>query len=427
MLQVTGRRAVDSPGPGEVTVSVTSAAGQDKASTAGAGIKEIARHLLDERLDELTAKAVARVRADEPAYGRSRVSQDDLTRYMRRTLALALIRILGDPVPAELETATSEVGRLRAEQGLALSALLHSYRIDLRILWEAVIGEARSRGLASDEAFLDQCLLLWEAVEANTAEVVDAYRHAREDRARHADVLRSRAFARLVRDGDSDPAAVRECARRLGLAPEAALLVIVSDVTTLSHENLVSTSARLKARGLGCHIGWVGDQVVGVVVLGHRRPEEVVAWVEPLGQHPCGAAVVENLMSVPRGARLANAVVRAVREPGVHLLASNWAAALVSANQELATALAHDVLGPLLELPDHEREAVFETLEAFTRGSGSVSEIASLTRRHRNTVRNRLQAVERATGLSLTRPKDIATLALAMECRRGPDAARMGT
>jgi hypothetical protein len=408
-------------------VSVTSVAGEDEASTAGAGIKEIARHLLDERLDELTAKAVARVRADEPAYGRSRVSQDDLSRYMRRTLALALIRILGDPVPEELETATSEVGRLRAEQGLALSALLHSYRIDLRILWEAVIGEARSRGHASDEAFLDQCLLLWEAVEANTAEVVDAYRHAREDRARHADVLRSRAFAKLVQDGDSDPAAVREAAHRLSLAPEAAYLVVVSDVTTVSSETLVSTSARLRARGLHSHLGWVGDQVVGVVVMGHRRPEDVVALVEPLGQHPCGAAVVENLTSVPRGARLANAVVRAVREPGVHLLASSWAAALVSANEELASALAQHVLGPLLRLPDHERAAVFETLEAFTSGSGSVAEVASLTRRHRNTVRNRLQAVERATGLSLTRPKDIATLTLAMEWRRGPHGAQTGS
>jgi DNA-binding PucR family transcriptional regulator len=408
-------------------VSVTSVAGEDEASTAGAGIKEIARHLLDERLDELTAKAVARVRADEPAYGRSRVSQDDLSRYMRRTLALALIRILGDPVPEELETATSEVGRLRAEQGLALSALLHSYRIDLRILWEAVIGEARSRGHASDEAFLDQCLLLWEAVEANTAEVVDAYRHAREDRARHADVLRSRAFAKLVQDGDSDPAAVREAAHRLSLAPEAAYLVVVSDVTTVSSETLVSTSERLRAHGLHSHLGWVGDQVVGVVALGHRRPEDVVALVEPLGQHPCGAAVVENLTSVPRGARLANAVVRAVREPGVHLLASSWAAALVSANEELASALAQHVLGPLLRLPDHERAAVFETLEAFTSGSGSVAEVASLTRRHRNTVRNRLQAVERATGLSLTRPKDIATLTLAMEWRRGPHGAQTGS
>jgi hypothetical protein len=405
-------------------VSVTSAAGEGKASSSVAGIREIARYLLDERLDELTAKAVARVRADEPAYGRSMVSQDDLSRYMRRTLALALIRILGDPVPEELGTATSEVGRLRAEQGLALSALLHSYRIDLRILWEAVIGEARARGQASDEEFLDQCLLLWEAVEANTAEVVDAYRHAREDRVRHADVLRSRAFAKLVQDGDSDPAAVRECAQRLELAPEAAYLVVVSDVTTLSHQTLVSTSARLKARGLRSYLDWVGAQVIGIVVLGHRRPEDIVTLVEPLGRHTCGAAVVDNLMSVPRGVRLANAVVRAVSEPGVHLLASNWAAALVSANQELAAALAHDVLGPLLRLPDHERAAVFETLEAFTSGSGSVSEVASLTRRHRNTVRNRLQVVERTTGLSLTRPKDIATLTLAMEWRRGPDGPR---
>jgi sugar diacid utilization regulator len=53
-------------------------------------------------------------------------------------------------------------------------------------------------------------------------------------------------------------------------------------------------------------------------------------------------------------------------------------------------------------------------------GSGSVAEIASTTLRHRNTVRNRLQTVERITGLSLSRPRDVAAVSLAMAWFRGP-------
>jgi DNA-binding PucR family transcriptional regulator len=67
---------------------------------------------------------------------------------------------------------------------------------------------------------------------------------------------------------------------------------------------------------------------------------------------------------------------------------------------------------------------VFETLEAYLDGTGSVAEVASLTLRHRNTVRNRLQTVERVTGLSLSKPRDVATIALAMEWRRGPEGMK---
>jgi DNA-binding PucR family transcriptional regulator len=78
------------------------------------------------------------------------------------------------------------------------------------------------------------------------------------------------------------------------------------------------------------------------------------------------------------------------------------------------------VLGPLMALPENDRAAVLETLEAFVEGSGSVAEVAAQTFRHRNTVRNRLQTVERVTGLSLSRPRDVAAITLAMAWRRGP-------
>jgi hypothetical protein len=60
----------------------------EESETSASPLQQIARHLLDERLDELTATAVARVQSDEPEYAGSMVSQDDLTRAMRRTLAL---------------------------------------------------------------------------------------------------------------------------------------------------------------------------------------------------------------------------------------------------------------------------------------------------------------------------------------------------
>lgn len=391
----------------------------DRHPSAEQRIKAIARHLLQHQLEDLTDRALRMLQADEPEYAQSRVSQSDLRRSMRRTLALALIRITGDPIPDEIVTAAAEVGRLRAEQGLPLPALLHSYRLDLRVLWEALIREGRRDGVANEQGFLESSILVWEAVEANTAEVVDAYRRAMEDQSRNLEVLRSRAFEKLVLTADTDTSVIRDAARRLLLPEESRVLVLVGDDVPVDHSVVVSSVARLKVRGLQSHFGWVGDEFMGVVLLAGRPPEDVVASLDRLAAWKVGAAVVDGLKHVPKGVRLARAVIRSRREPGVQLLHFDWPAVVVGADDELADALADQVLGPLLALPDNDRAAVFETLEAYLTGSGSVAEVASTTLRHRNTVRNRLQTVERTTGLSLSRPQDVAAVALAMAWHRG--------
>jgi hypothetical protein len=388
--------------------------------SAEARIKLIAQRLLDNQLDELTTRAVSLIQSDEPEYAQSRVSQADLRRSMRRTLALALARITGEPIPDDIVTAAAEVGRLRAEQGLPLSALLHSYRLDLRVLWEAIIREGRIDGVAHEEGFLESSILVWEAVEANTTEVVDAYRRAKEDQSRSLDVLRRRSFEKLVLTAETDASAVKEAARRLEFPDESRILVLVGDDVPVDHSVVVASVARLRARGLQSYFGWIGDEFVGIVLLAGRRPDDVVAVLETLATWMVGAAVVDGLRQVPRGVRLARAVIRSRNEPGVQLLHLDWPGVLVSANEELARALADQVLGPLLALPDNDRAAVFETLDAYMEGSGSVAEIASTTLRHRNTVRNRLQTVERITGLSLSRPRDVAAVSLAMAWFRGP-------
>jgi len=385
-------------------------------------IREIARRLRDSRLDELTSQALARINTDEPEYANSRVAKDDLDRSMRRTLALALIRIAGDPIPDELITAATEVGRLRAQQGLSLAALLHSYRIDLRILWEAIIREARNAGIASSEAFTESLMSVWEAVEANTAEVVDAYRQTREELSKRLDVLHGRAFERLVTSAETDPTAAGEASKRLMLPMDSRYLVVVGEGVPVDHATIVSSTFRLTARGLASYQGWIGDEFVGIVRLSGRKPEEVLPHLRTLETWRCGACVVEGLAAIPRGVRLARFALGSRKDPGITLLQSNWPGVIVGSNPELAAALSEQILGPLLALPANDRAAVFETLDAYIAGDGSVAEIASQTLRHRNTVRNRLQSVERMIGLSLSRPQDIAALVLAMAWRRGGGA-----
>jgi PucR C-terminal helix-turn-helix domain/GAF domain len=70
------------------------------------------------------------------------------------------------------------------------------------------------------------------------------------------------------------------------------------------------------------------------------------------------------------------------------------------------------------DLPDAEREMLFETFRVWQDSDASVRSAAEVLICHPNTVRHRLRRIERRTSRSLSRPKDVAELCLALEVRR---------
>ncbi|MFF4033854.1 hypothetical protein ACFYZ2_29565 [Streptomyces sviceus] len=117
-------------------------------------VQAIARQLLVERLDELTSRALEQLEAEEAAYASAGRDPVQKREGMRRTLELALTRLAGGPVPGTVSRATEDVGRERAEQACPLTALMHSFQLDLRTLWEAVLAEGRAHGISADPDFL---------------------------------------------------------------------------------------------------------------------------------------------------------------------------------------------------------------------------------------------------------------------------------
>ena len=69
------------------------------------------------------------------------------------------------------------------------------------------------------------------------------------------------------------------------------------------------------------------------------------------------------------------------------------------------------------DLPDEERETLFETIRLWQH-TASVSAVADRLYRHPNTVRHRLRRIEKRTGRSLSRPRDLTELCLAFEVHR---------
>jgi DNA-binding PucR family transcriptional regulator len=85
---------------------------------------------------------------------------------------------------------------------------------------------------------------------------------------------------------------------------------------------------------------------------------------------------------------------------------------------EVMSRIAANVLGPLDDLPDHEREALLDTLEAWFDNGGSAERAAQELYVHPNTVRQRLRKLEQRTGRSVTDPRAAAELCIALGTAR---------
>jgi sugar diacid utilization regulator len=70
------------------------------------------------------------------------------------------------------------------------------------------------------------------------------------------------------------------------------------------------------------------------------------------------------------------------------------------------------------DLPDADREMLFETFRVWQDNDASVRAAAEVLVCHPNTVRHRLRRIEKHTGRSLSRPRDVAELCLAFEVHR---------
>ncbi|MFB8143955.1 PucR family transcriptional regulator [Streptomyces parvus] len=160
---------------------------------------------------------------------------------------------------------------------------------------------------------------------------------------------------------------------------------------------------------------------VAVVLLGSAGPARAAARLRELGAGPGGVSpVVGSLAELGAARRLAGTALLTC-EPGsreIVRLDERLPAALLVSRPELSTRLLAEVFGPLLTLVPAERSLLVETLEAWLECGGSVGRAAARLGCHRNTVFNRLRRLERLTARSLSRPRELVDLVLALDVLR---------
>ncbi|MGW3241255.1 helix-turn-helix domain-containing protein [Streptomyces sp. NPDC001070] len=139
----------------------------------------------------------------------------------------------------------------------------------------------------------------------------------------------------------------------------------------------------------------------------------------PAGSRAGLSPEVDRLGAVGHARELAELALRTcTREGEVALLDRRYPAGLLARRPDVATEVAAGVLGGLRDAEAVEATVLLETLGAWLDADGSVEKASAALFCHANTVRRRLRRLEELTGRSVSRPRDVVHLALALDAER---------
>ncbi|MBT2487263.1 helix-turn-helix domain-containing protein [Streptomyces sp. ISL-96] len=376
-----------------------------------------------ERLPELVDQHLRELHAHSPLYAQV-LSQDQHWQETEQAMRIGIEAISAPKSQPRRDLEYAEwTGRRRAQQGFPLELLVHSYRQAGYLIWDALLeGAAGAEGEDPGRlaVLMRAATTVFAAVDAETATASEAYR-ATEAELRHRTDERLQALLDALLEGkESPPGLAARAAAGLDL-PEHGRYAVV--VLRLERRDGREPFHR-RIQGAGMRFIWRmrTDCEVGVVSLGG---ETTLADLSELLAARCPgpggiSPVVDGLAGLGGARRLADLALRtcAPDATGIVRLDERMPTALVVSQPELAGRLVADVFGAVLELDPADRVVLLETLDAWLSCEGSAGRAAGRLYCHRNTVFNRLRRLEQLTSRSLSRPRDLIEMTLALDAFR---------
>jgi len=361
-----------------------------------------------ERVGPLTQLLASTIQAENPDYRDGLVVtrvdlEESCSSNITRVLEL-LAASLEVAVPEgedQVYDAAKETGRRRAEQGIPLDAVLRSFRLGGRLIWEDLHHQVTTGAELDVDGLREAGTRLWVVVDATSAQVAAAY-HAAERAMLRADDQRRAALWEDVMGGRAqDLAFAREAARILDVPVAGPMLVLALDWP--DYLETVDLEQALAAVPVRATFVRRTDTVIGLVFTGGALPGPILDVVRKLTSCPVGvSSLIDGLPATDRGLAQASAALQTLGgRPGVVLFEECLPEALLLSAPEVSEHLVARWLGAVLALPAAESEQLLRTLEAWVASGGSAVTTATAVHCHRNTVTNRLRRVGDLTGLEL--------------------------
>ena len=213
-----------------------------------------------------------------------------------------------------------------------------------------------------------------------------------------------------------------EVASHLRLPANGPFVVIAAEVPAVGIEALPEVESKLRGRDVYSAWRLQPDLQVGIVhVKSERQLDEILGLVSRLATNRVGvSARFDDLRDTPQALHFAKVMLRGRADEASSVAVfdgSILATAAVSAPDVMVKSIGKALDG-FDDLTDAEREMLFETFRVWQDNDASVRSVAEVLICHPNTVRHRLRRIEKRTGRSLSRPKDVAELCLAFEVHR---------
>ncbi|HWO66104.1 MAG TPA: PucR family transcriptional regulator, partial [Umezawaea sp.] len=221
------------------------------------------------RVPELSDALVRVIAEQNPGYRRVNVvPRHDLWRSCHDNLTRVLQLVSraaggGGDVPAdEVYDAARATGAQRAGQRMPLDDVLRSFRLGGRLVWEALIAEARTDERTDPDELLDLASWVWAVVDETSAQVAVAYHATERELVRVDEQRRATLWEGLLHGRAKDPAFAHEVARSIGVPVDGPYAVVVVDGEPVAFEG------RLADAGLTSVWQVRANTLVGLVAVG---------------------------------------------------------------------------------------------------------------------------------------------------------------
>jgi PucR C-terminal helix-turn-helix domain/GGDEF-like domain len=387
---------------------------------------------LFERLDVLAAEAAALIRKRIEFYRDSPIVSDaELRDNLRANLSNALAQLAAPGRPF-VGVEARETGRHRASAGVPLPAVMDAYRVGSRYFWSVLLEAAAESGTVSSDDLVAAASDVWIIQDEFTQAMVSGYREEQTVQILAQERERLALIEALLEGRVTESATLWEVADVLRIAKKGPYVLVAAELQQVGRQCLPGVEAALHVADVNSAWRLTPDLQVGIVCI--PRPEHLTRVLTTLRRLATSSRVgvspsfddLSGTAGALRLARIAMAGSLVERSP-VTVFDRDSLAVLAVAAPEVNRRIATTVLAGLDAVPGHERAVLLDTLEAWLDCNGSTAETAEKIFCHHNTVRHRLHRIEHYTGKSLSVPRDLTALCLALEVDRrlpavSPDA-----
>ena len=300
--------------------------------------------------------------------------------------------------------------------------LMTRLRSSSRFIWESLVDEAASSGAPDSQTLVRASSRVWMLQDDFIVAMAAGYRDAMTARVLNREHERSALVGALLEGRITETRTLWETAEILRISRRGPYVVVAAEVPELGRQAISDAENRLRAEDISSAWRLLPDLQVGIVVL--RTPGQLsrlVALLTSRATHRVGVSPqYQALEQTGQGLRFARIAMTAAAPGRAQVTVFDQAPLAVTASStpEVMGHVVDSVLGPLAGLPAAERSVLLDTLEAWRDGGGSASQAAARLFVHPNTVRHRLRRISAATGRSLSAPRDVAELCLALEAAR---------